>query len=329
MRATVKRESEIRATLDENDSLEGLPFTAEMWALCGRTFDVRAHANRIFVEGFQVRSIRNAVLLQGARCNGESHNRCGRLCLFLFKKAWLTLESERFPRGGPEEKGEAFERVAPLAVRPLLPCQGQAPVLLRATQPPSMWAPWSYVGDVPSGRMSSRDFLCMSLFSLNRRWDVREDIWQLRPETMTWLRLIQTLRLLSIQRLGPASRRPKIFTSCSALAEEKAVNGHILRTLELEPGEVVEVRDPNEILATLDSKGRNRGLSFVGSMLKYCGGRYRVLARPTCVVDEKSGTLRATQDIVLLEGVTCDGISYRGCPRQCYWFWRESWVKRI
>src|SRR5438094_248118 len=41
--------------------------------------------------------------------------------------------------------------------------------------------------------------------------------------------------------------------------------------LNLRAGEIVEIRSKEEILATLDEKGRLDGLPFMPEMLKYCG----------------------------------------------------------
>ena len=43
--------------------------------------------------------------------------------------------------------------------------------------------------------------------------------------------------------------------------------------LNLSPGELVEIKSPEEIQATLDSEGKNAGLTFEPDMLEYCGGR--------------------------------------------------------
>jgi hypothetical protein len=99
-------------------------------------------------------------------------------------------------------------------------------------------------------------------------------------------------------------------------------------TLGLKPGEYVEVKSLNEIRATLDRRGRNRGLSFNLEMLKYCGKRYKVLKRVDKMVIEPTVTIRQIANTVLLEDVTCDGQAHGDCPRMCYCLWREIWLKR-
>lgn len=111
------------------------------------------------------------------------------------------------------------------------------------------------------------------------------------------------------------------------------LRGKLRRTpsvsLNLQPGEIVEVKSKDEILATLDFRGRNRGLHFTAEMLKYCGGRYRVLRRVDKMIVDKTGRLREIPNTVILEGVTCDGSDHGNCPRNCYCLWREIWLKRV
>ena len=100
-------------------------------------------------------------------------------------------------------------------------------------------------------------------------------------------------------------------------------------TLDLQPGELVEVKSVEEILATLDGNRRHRGLLWMTGMSKYCGRRYRVLRRVQHITLESSGELRNMKDTVLLEGAMCDGREFGGCDRCCFHFWREAWLRRV
>ena len=99
-------------------------------------------------------------------------------------------------------------------------------------------------------------------------------------------------------------------------------------SLDLQPGELVEVRSVPEILVTLDSSGKNRGLEFTLEMQKYCGRRFRVMKRLDRMIIEKTGEMRQISNTVFLDGVTCDGESHGGCSRRCYCLWREIWLRR-
>ena len=86
---TVRSLSEILATLDADAKLEGMPFMPEMASFCGKTFRVFRRAERTCVEGLGMRSMKNAVFLEGLRCDGSAHGGCQRGCLFFWKEAWL------------------------------------------------------------------------------------------------------------------------------------------------------------------------------------------------------------------------------------------------
>jgi hypothetical protein len=98
--------------------------------------------------------------------------------------------------------------------------------------------------------------------------------------------------------------------------------------LNLKPGEWVEVKSEQEILATLDQKGRYKGLGWMCNMRKFCGHRYRVFKRLETMLLESNRQYRKVKDTVLLEGVICDGEEWYGCDRSCFHFWREVWLRR-
>jgi hypothetical protein len=62
--------------------------------------------------------------------------------------------------------------------------------------------------------------------------------------------------------------------------------------LGLRPGEWVVVKTKQEILATLDPHGCDRGLKLEAEMLPYVGKRYRVLGRVERIIDESTGRMR-------------------------------------
>jgi hypothetical protein len=101
------------------------------------------------------------------------------------------------------------------------------------------------------------------------------------------------------------------------------------RVIALQPGELVEVRPIEEIMATLDNDRRNKGLRWMTGMRKHCGKQYRVLKRLERIMLEDTGELRNMKNTVLLEGCTCDGKDFGNCDRSCFHFWREAWLKRI
>jgi hypothetical protein len=100
--------------------------------------------------------------------------------------------------------------------------------------------------------------------------------------------------------------------------------------LNLHAGELVEVRSVEEILATLDEKGRLSAMPFMPEMLQYCGKRFRVhkVAHKTCD-NIQPWNMRTVKNAVHLTGLRCDGQAHGGCDAGCLIFWHEAWLKRI
>lgn len=94
----------------------------------------------------------------------------------------------------------------------------------------------------------------------------------------------------------------------------------------LRRGDLVAVRDLDEILATLDADGCHEGLPFMPEMAPFRGQTFRVqhLAEKTCV--EGFG-MRSMRDTVFLENLRCDGVQHDGCQRGCLFFWKKAWLK--
>ena len=104
------------------------------------------------------------------------------------------------------------------------------------------------------------------------------------------------------------------------------------RHARLSPGDLVEVKSPDDILKTLDTAGTLDHLPFMPEMVEFCGRRFRVSRRvvKTCFSGSVS-TMRAfrTNDVVTLDGVRCSGLAHDGCQKACMIFWREAWLRRV
>src|SRR5260370_27182450 len=100
--------------------------------------------------------------------------------------------------------------------------------------------------------------------------------------------------------------------------------------LNLQAGELVEVRSVDEILATLDENGRLSAMPFMPEMLQYCGKQFRVfkVAHKTCD-NIQPWNMRTVKDAVHLTGVRCDGQAHGRCDAGCLIFWNEAWLKRV
>jgi hypothetical protein len=99
--------------------------------------------------------------------------------------------------------------------------------------------------------------------------------------------------------------------------------------LGLQPGEWVEVKSRQEIEATLDPAGKNRGLSFESEMVEHCGRRYRVAFQVRQIINEETAQMAHLTNTVALDGVTCQGLYAKNCPRRNYFYWREIWLRRL
>ncbi len=102
------------------------------------------------------------------------------------------------------------------------------------------------------------------------------------------------------------------------------------RNARLCPGDLVEVRTPDEIVQTLDAEGASDHLPFMPEMLEFCGRRFRVSKRALTICFSGPGSRRGfrTDDVVTLDGVRCSGAAHDGCQKACAIFWREAWLRK-
>src|ERR1700693_124510 len=86
----VRSKEKILNTLDSSGQLDGTPFMPEMFAFCGRRFQVYKRAHKTCDTVFPVRERRvdRAVHLE-TRCDGQAHGGCDAGCLMFWKEAWL------------------------------------------------------------------------------------------------------------------------------------------------------------------------------------------------------------------------------------------------
>lgn len=153
----------------------------------------------------------------------------------------------------------------------------------------------------------------------------------LRKHWFTLKRYVWYISILGLPgfavRIFPSTRMGKFAL------KNKSKGPHVIevgKTLNLQPGEVVEVRSAKEIFATLDAQGKLRGLRFTREMEKFCGKRFRVYKILSKIILEATGELRKIKTpTVLLDGVFCDGTAHGGCDRSCFCYWREHWLKRV
>jgi hypothetical protein len=93
------------------------------------------------------------------------------------------------------------------------------------------------------------------------------------------------------------------------------------------PGDWVRVLDAGAIRATLDARGKLRGLAFTGEQWAYCGKTFRVDAVVRRMMND-DGRMARIARTVSLEGVACDGPARDGgCGRSCPLLFRDEWLE--
>jgi hypothetical protein len=95
-------------------------------------------------------------------------------------------------------------------------------------------------------------------------------------------------------------------------------------------GDVVEVRAPSQILATLDGRGELDALPFQPEMIPFIGRRFVVDGRAEKICDTIHYTgSRRLQDTVIIGDLRCDGSAHAGCEAECRVFWKEAWLRPV
>jgi len=312
---------EIMATLDERGELDGLPFMPEMLAWCGRRLRVDKVALKLCdtIDWTGMRRMHDAVHLEGTRCDGQAHGGCQAGCNIYWKEAWL----KRAPTGGTAPDNGTSAPAASTA--------DPVPVTLTAaTRRPAD-------GDPPG----EERYACQATELLRAApervapWDVKQYVQDVRSGNTGALAMVRTLGVGAFNEYQDASRRflprwLRIRDGHRYPFIEGQLETTPTGTLGLQEGDRVRVKRKEDIVATLDVDNANRGMSFDGEMVPFCGQEARVLRRVERIIDEKSGRmLELKNPCIVLEDVTCTAAYHRQCPRAIYSYWREIWLERV
>ena len=321
---TVRPWEEIVATLDRSGELENLPFMAEMLQHCGKRLRVSAVAHKTCdtINKTGGRRVTNAVHLDGIRCDGRAHGGCQAGCLIFWKTDWLQPADEGATQGAirapPSTGALMVDDLRAMGVRggndePMYSCQ--ATRLFAASIRLQWWDVRQYVRDVWSGNVRVGRFLRVAVSR------VAYSLRNLPTGYRAAVRLHDLLHKVLTGRPTPY-RRGLIPTGERTPTE----------TLNLRPGEWVEVKPLDEILTTLSERGRNRGLLFDPEMAQYCTQRFRVNRRVERIIDERTGVMLPMKTpCLVLDGAVCSS-EYSAkrvfCPRQIQPYFREIWLRR-
>ena len=330
-RVQIRSAEEILGTLDEYGCLDALPFMLEMLRFCNQEFTVFKRADKTCdtIEKTGGRRLFSTVHLgsaretAGLRCDGAAHGGCQASCLMFWKEAWLRRvdgnedpdhEIASMPARVPVMEA-MLQRSAvapePTAKFPVYRCQATQ---LRAYSVPLAW--WDirqYVRDVRSGNVCRTKLLRVVVFAAYR-WFMKLGIgYGFLLAFYNWLRT----------RFGGA---PWPY-------QQGALKATPTGELNLQPGELVRIKPLDQILATLDTQNRNRGMRFDPEMVRYCGGTFEVHTRVQRIIDEKTGRMiEFSNPCIILRNVYClSEYSERRvfCPRSIYSYWREIWLEPV
>jgi hypothetical protein len=314
----VRGEDEVLATLDERGELEGLPFMPEMLQFCGRRFRVAKQAFKLCdtINGGGMNRMEDAVHLEDVRCDGQAHGGCQAACLVYWKEAWLKRVDDVAANGN----GAVLSRPQP---------GSSLPLLTRATRK-------------AAGTGSDEELFSCQATELLRAapekipaWDLKQYVQDVRSANAGPLTVLHSVAVGAFNQYQDLSVRllPR-WLRIRGGRRFPFLNGKLHRTptetLDLQPGELVRIKSKEEIVRTLDTGNRNRGMRFDAEMLKFCGRQARVLGRVERIIDEPTGRmLELKNPCILLEGVICPGDYHRLCPRGTYSYWREIWLERV
>lgn len=325
----VKSAAEIFHTLDANGELEGMPFMPEMLKYCGQTLRVskRAHKTCDPAQGIMGLRMESAVHLENLRCDGCFHDDCQADCLIFWKEAWLERADEMsgartpaLPARPPvcsEQTLLANTKVREEADGSPAIYKCQNTQVKHATRHVKWWDARQYIEDYKSGNVTLRQLVDGFAYT----------VW--RTFTEAGLGIGKPMRWIydRFQRARGGSTYPmKPFGVPDGEKTPKA-------TLDLREGEFVRVRSHEEILSTLDSRYRNRGLYFDPDYVPFTGRVFKVKRRVQQIIDEGTGKMiRFKSDAIVLENVYCEGkyaFCRRFCPRAIVPYWREIWLERV
>jgi hypothetical protein len=288
---------------------------AEMVQFCGRQFRVSKRADNTCdtIEKYHARRMYRTVHLEQLRCDGCGHDSCQAGCLTFWKEAWLKraqttpdqvalvqIRLRNKSNGNGEDENEGLNELLARASR-TTDEQGvryfcQATELLRASEPLAWWDVRQYLRNIGTRNLSLAQFF-------RGYWFAAYAI---------------------VRRLLHAPHNFPYY--CGPLSGATPTE-----RLDLQPGELVQVKSRKEIYATLDGKAKNRGLYYDVEMWRFSGGTFRVLRRVDHIVNEKNGRMLKLSGCVILDGVYCAGerSTHRlFCQRNIYSYWREIWLRR-
>ena len=285
-------------TLDDDGAIDHVPFMPEMVELCGKRFRVSRRVVKSCYSALGSWSTMrefpddDVVTLDGVRCDGAAHDGCQKACMIFWRETWLRkVESASVP--SPVDAASCARLHARLKT---------------STGPNTYFC-------------QASEFL-KATRGIDRRAQLRKSVTEVQAGNCNALQMVRRLAIWFFWKV-----RRKLLGEFS-----KGRNGATpTESLNLQPGEWVEVKPLEDIRATLNEEGFNRGMYFSPDLRLFCGGRYRVGGRLDKIILDGSGKMRQLRNTVQLEGSLCGcaNICLGGCSRSEVVYWREIWLRRL
>ena len=148
----------------------------------------------------------------------------------------------------------------------------------------------------------------------------------------SWLNnLLQArVRILRKGKRKAVFLRNRIFRIL--MNKRKTADQETREILDINPGDLVNVRSKDEIRDMLDDREKYKGCLFIDEMYEHCNKTYEVLKKIDYFFDEARQEICKCKDTVVLEGVLCSGrqrLYSRSCDRNCFFFWHTAWLKKL
>jgi len=242
-----------------------------------------------------VREFRNndVVTLQSVRCSGAQHDNCQRACAIFWKEAWLRKADDIAEV--PETNSSSNPHPGNLHLKTMTqPARYfcQSSEFLKATL------------HLPMGKRIKKCFSAIAARNIS--------VWGMMKRLLAWAWWRTHYKLIGESVRGSLEKTPT-------------------GVLDLKPGDLVQIKSLPEIKATLNSRGRNRGLHFSADQRPFCGQQFRVRNRADNFIAEGTGEMKHFHNTVMLEDVLCDSacFAFGGCYRSDLLYWREIWLRKI
>ena len=309
-RVIVRSPEEILSTLDADGTLYGLPFMPEMLDWCGKSFRIERRVEKTCVDVaspvYPNRrfAANDVVFLDGPRCGGDGHDGCRRGCKIFWKEDWLW----------PFDSIDTSTPTSQIGLNELLP-------RLKT-------------------KLDENHYFCQStqLCKATEAFPGKKKLWMLR---------------IAFREIRNGDRSVleilKLFVLWSWQRLQRLVHGKqwlrgphkqtLTVSLGLKPGNAVRIKSRAEMVATLDYRGRNRGMGICYEMTRYCEGTAEVRYLVDRLIDERTGEMRELRNTVALQNMRSKRMTLcdleclcfdelGDCPRGELMYWREIWLER-